>query len=69
MKSGELLRRVGPDLHETAKKRPGATPMIQGGKEMVGFVLVADEGIEDDEALKGNVDFAWNFVKTMPPKK
>jgi TfoX/Sxy family transcriptional regulator of competence genes len=68
MKSGALLMRVGPDRHDEAKRRPGATPMIQGGKEMVGFVEITDEGIEDDEALTSTIDYAWKFVSTLPPK-
>ncbi len=68
MKSGQLLMRVGPDRHAEAVKRPGATPMIQGGRPMVGFVLVADEGIDTEAALSDSVDFAWAFVATLPPK-
>lgn len=68
MKSGALMMRVGPDLHDAAIGRPGAEPMIQGGKEMRGFVLVTDEGIEDEDALKGNIDFAWAFVASLPAK-
>src|SRR3954451_12309999 len=68
MKDGSMLMRVGPDLHEEAKRRPGATPMIQAGREMVGFVLAADESISDDEALMQSIDYAWGFVKTMPAK-
>jgi TfoX/Sxy family transcriptional regulator of competence genes len=68
MSSGALLMRVGPDNHEAAKTRPGAHAMHQGGKEMKGFIEVTDEGIEDDEALKDWIDYAWAFVKTLPPK-
>ena len=68
MKDGSMLMRVGPGHHEEAKRRPGVTPMIQGGREMVGFVLAADEGIDDDDAIKQSIDFAWSFVKTLPPK-
>lgn len=68
MKSGALLMRVGPERHEEAKRLPGAAPMIQGGKEMSGFVELTDDGIEDDEALKASIDFAWAFVKTLKPK-
>ena len=42
--------------------------MIQGGREMVGFVLAADDGIDDDDAIKDSINFAWNFVKTLQPK-
>lgn len=68
MKSGALLMRVGPDRHEEAKRRPGAQPMVQGGREMAGFVEVTDDGITDDDALKESIDYAWSFVKTLPPK-
>jgi TfoX/Sxy family transcriptional regulator of competence genes len=68
MKSGALLMRVGPNRHEEAKLRPGAAPMIQGGKEMVGFVEVTDEGIEDEDALEASIAYAWEFVETLPPK-
>lgn len=68
MKSGALLVRVGPGLHEEAKRRPGANAMQQGGKEMKGFIEVTDEGQETDEALKDWLDYAEAFVKTLPPK-
>lgn len=68
MSTGALLMRVGPERHEEAKKRPGASAMHQGGREMKGFIEVTDDGIYDDDALKETIDYAWAFVKTMPPK-
>ena len=67
MSTGYLLLRVGADLHAEAIRRPGAQTMHHGGRDMIGFVEVTDE-IDDDDGLKGWVDFAWNFVKTLPPK-
>jgi TfoX/Sxy family transcriptional regulator of competence genes len=67
MKSGALLMRVGPDRHEEAKARPGAQPMVQGGREMVGFIEVTDD-IEDDDQLKDWIDYAWSFVEKLPAK-
>jgi TfoX/Sxy family transcriptional regulator of competence genes len=67
MSTGALLMRVGPERHDEAKARPGAQAMHQGGREMVGFIEVTDD-IEDDEALMAWIDFAWAFVKTLPPK-
>lgn len=67
MSTGYLLARVGPGLHDEAKARPGAQPMMQGGREMRGFIEVTD-GIEDDDELKAWIDYAWAFVETMPPK-
>jgi hypothetical protein len=68
MRSGALLMRVGPARHAEAVSRPGAAAMIHGGREMVGFVEVTDEGIEDEDALKASIDYCWQFVKTLPPK-
>lgn len=68
MKSGALLMRVGQERYAAAVALPGAAPMIHGGREMVGFVEVTDQGIEDDEALRESVDFCWTFVSTLPAK-
>lgn len=67
MSTGYLLLRVGPDLHAEAIARPGAQTMHHGGRDMIGFVEVTDD-IEHDEGLTEWVTFAWNFVKTLPPK-
>jgi TfoX/Sxy family transcriptional regulator of competence genes len=68
MKSGELMMRVGPDLHAQAAARPGAAAMVQGGREMMGFVIVANDAVEDDDDLSDAIAFAWSFVATLPPK-
>lgn len=68
MSTGQLLARVDRSQHEAAKARPGAHPMIQAGREMVGFILVTDEGIEDEDALKGWIRYCEDYVKTLPPK-
>jgi TfoX/Sxy family transcriptional regulator of competence genes len=68
MSTGELLARVDRDRHEETKRRPGALPMIQGGREMVGFILVTDEGLEDEDALKAWITYCQDYVKTLPPK-
>ena len=67
MSTGYLLLRVGPDLHAEAVRRPGAQTMHHGGRDMIGFVEVTDD-IEDDDNLRTWVDFAWDFVATLPPK-
>ncbi len=69
MSSGELLLRVGPELHEIAKTRPGARAMHQANREMVGFIEVSGDAVEDPDALAEWLDFAEGFVKTLPPKE
>jgi hypothetical protein len=68
MASGYLLVRVGSELHAMAIKKPGAQTMHHGGRDMIGFVEVTDD-IENEDSLKEWVDFAWDFVKTLPPKE
>ncbi len=68
MKSGALLMRVGPERFDEACRRPGAAPMVMGERRMKGFVEVTDEGIEDDDALKDSIAYAWTFAETLPAK-
>ena len=68
MKSGNLLMRVGPALHQQALLRPGASTMHHGGRDMVGFVEVSPDAVETEEALAGWLAFAEAFVKNLPPK-
>jgi hypothetical protein len=42
--------------------------MLQGGREIVGFVLAAAESVADDDALEASIEFAWTFVKSLPAK-
>ena len=67
MSSGALLLRVGPDRYAAALERPGAAPMIHGGREMRGFVEVAD-GLDEEESLAEWLAYAWEFVATLPAK-
>jgi TfoX/Sxy family transcriptional regulator of competence genes len=69
MSTGELLARVDRTKHEETKKRPGATAMMQGGREMVGFILVDGDGIETDEDLEDWIRYCLDYVKTLPPKE
>lgn len=69
MSTGDLLLRVGPDKHEEAKTRPGASAMVQGHREMIGFIEVAGDVVEDLDALADWLEFAESFVRTLPPKE
>lgn len=67
MKSGALLLRVGAERYQEALGRAGAAPMIHGGREMTGFVEIAD-GHDDEAFLADWIAYAWDFVATLPPK-
>lgn len=65
---GRFMFRVGPDLEREALSRPGAKPMDITGRPMKGFVWV-DASMASGNALHGWIDFASQFVSTLPGKK
>ena len=62
-----FMFRVGKDGHEAASKRPGAQPMVQGGRVMTGLFFV-DADDCDAAALRSWIKLALAFVETLPPK-
>ncbi|RLP24823.1 RNA methyltransferase [Mesorhizobium sp. YM1C-6-2] len=67
MKDGTLLARVGEEQEEAALAKPGASRMNFTGREMKGFIIVA-QGALDDKALKGWIAMATSYVGALPPK-
>lgn len=65
---GDLLVRVDPEKISEALRRPGAYKMQMGAKTMTGFIAVGASGTRDDNALRGWIDFALEYVRTMPGK-
>jgi TfoX/Sxy family transcriptional regulator of competence genes len=65
----QLMARVGPDNYEAALARPHVAEMDFTGRPMKGYVYVAPEGIEDEEALAYWVELCAAFIRTLPPKK
>jgi TfoX/Sxy family transcriptional regulator of competence genes len=68
LKDGGLLARVGKEGYAEALTHPGAEPMTFTGREMSGFIVLRDDGIETDEALEEWIERARRFVATLPPK-
>ena len=66
-KHGVMLR-VGPDLYDEALTRKGAREMDFTGRPMRGMIYVDLDAVEDNEALAEWVEFAGQFVRTLPPK-
>jgi TfoX/Sxy family transcriptional regulator of competence genes len=64
-----LMVRVGKEGHEAAVARPHTRPMEQGTRTMVGYVVVAPEGVARDRDLESWLDTALAFVATLPPKE
>jgi TfoX/Sxy family transcriptional regulator of competence genes len=63
-----LIARVGPEQYEEALREPFVGEFDITGRAMTGWVLVADEGIEDDDQLREWIQCAVKFVKTLPAK-
>lgn len=68
-KDGTILLSVGKENNDVALARPGATPMIHGGRPMAGFVWVDPDAIEDDDDLADWVKFAIETAAAKPPKE
>jgi len=62
-----LLARVGKYRQPDVLARPGAKPMVMGGRMMEGYVFV-DPAPHDEEGLRDWLGLAVGFVKTLPPK-
>jgi len=64
----ELMVRVGPDAYEKALKLRHAREMDFTGRAMKGFVYVACEGIESDQALARWIERGVDFAASLPAK-
>jgi TfoX N-terminal domain len=65
---GSLILRLGPEQAEDALPEPHVSELKLRGRSMKGWVLVAPEGLEDDESLGGWVERAVRFVAKLPAK-
>ena len=63
-----LIARLGPDEAEAALREPHVRAFDITGKPMRNWVAVEPEGVEDDEQLKGWIERAVRFVRTLPKK-
>ena len=48
---GGLMARVGPEEADHLSRRLGASPMLHGGRAMVGYLMIEPEGYESDADL------------------
>ncbi len=63
-----LIARVGPEQYEEALREPFVSEFDITGRAMTGWVLVAPEGIEDDDQLQDWVQCALKFVRNVSAK-
>ncbi len=64
-----LIARLGPDEGEAALLEPHVRAFDITGQLMRNWVAVEPEGIESGDQLKGWIDLALKFVKTLPAKE
>ena len=63
-----LIARLGPDEGEEAMREPHVRAFDITGRPMRNWVAVGPEGVEGDDRLKGWIERAMKFVKTLPRK-
>jgi TfoX/Sxy family transcriptional regulator of competence genes len=63
-----LVVRLGPDASGDALREPHVGAFDITGRAMKGWVLVAPQGVEDDDQLRGWIERAVKFVGKLPPK-
>lgn len=67
MSDGGFMVRVHPDRTEETVG-PHAKVMVQGGREMRGFILVDPGGVAEDDALADWIDLSLAHSATLPTK-
>jgi len=63
-----LIVRLGPDEGDMALKEPHVKEFDITGRAMKGWVLVEPEGVKGEDQLKGWIQRAMNFVRSLPGK-
>jgi TfoX/Sxy family transcriptional regulator of competence genes len=64
----DLIVRVGAERYEEALAKPHTRPFDMTGRPMKGWVMVASDGYESDDALKSWVQQGVDFALTLPAK-
>lgn len=64
----DLCVRVGVDDYEEALAKPGAREFDFSGRPMRGWVMVAGNTLDEEEALDSWVRRGVDFAGTLPPK-
>jgi TfoX/Sxy family transcriptional regulator of competence genes len=65
---GGLMVRVPPDETEKLLAREHVAPMVMGGREMRGWLRVADEGLRSKRQLQSWLSRGVDYAKSLPPK-
>lgn len=64
----ELMVRVGKDAHDQAETRRGARMFDLSSRPMRGWIVVAPEGLGDDDDLDMWIAQGLAYAQSLPPK-
>lgn len=65
---GGLLVRVPKNQTEDLLQREHVTPMVMSGRELRGWLYVAENGVATKRQLQSWVDRGVGYAKGLPPK-
>jgi hypothetical protein len=65
---GGLMVRVDPDDTDALIERPHAQPFVMRGREMKGWLRVADEGVRTKRQLEPWVKRGVAYARSLPAK-
>jgi TfoX/Sxy family transcriptional regulator of competence genes len=63
-----LIARLGLDQAAAALKTPHVQEFDVTGRPMKGWVMIDAEGVETDDELRGWIEQALEFVRSLPKK-
>lgn len=63
-----LMARVDPNDTDELVAAQGVEPMVMGGRELRGWLQVADDALGTDEQLRSWVARCVAYVRSLPPK-
>ncbi|MGH9121532.1 MAG: TfoX/Sxy family protein [Acidimicrobiales bacterium] len=66
---GGILLRVVPADTDDLCCRPYASPAVMQGREMDGWLRVADAGVGTDEVLEAWANLGVAYARSLPPKR
>ena len=64
-----ILVRVDKDARLKLLKKPGARPMIMGGRTLSGFIFIDPPGYRTDAQLKAWIQQSLDVITVLPAKK
>jgi TfoX/Sxy family transcriptional regulator of competence genes len=69
VRKDSLIVRLGPEEGEEALLEPHVKEFPNTSRPMKGWVLVAPEGVEDDDQLSTWIERAAKYVRALPAKE